>query len=61
LISFFAPFFNFYLSEEIHLFSINKTFNYNCLMAFLPGHPGKAGTRKAEPLWILMKQEMMGW
>jgi len=30
-------------------------------MAFFPGHPGKAGTGKAEPFWILMRQEMMGW
>jgi len=30
-------------------------------MAFLPGQPGKASTKKAEPFWILMKQEMMEW
>jgi len=28
--------------------------------ASFPGQPGKAGIRKAEPFWILMKQEMMG-
>jgi len=26
-----------------------------------PGQPGQAGTRKAEPSWILMKQETMWW
>jgi len=26
-----------------------------------PGEPGYAGTRKVKPIWILMKQEMMGW
>ena len=25
-----------------------------------PGQPGQASTRKAEPFWILTKQEMMG-
>jgi len=30
-------------------------------MAYFTGQPGQAGTRKAEPFWILMKQEMMGW
>jgi len=25
-----------------------------------PGQPGQASTRKAEPFWILIKQEMMG-
>jgi len=30
-------------------------------MASFPGQPGKAGTRKDKPMWILMKQEMMGW
>jgi len=33
---------------------------YICLMAFFPGQPGWAGTRKVKPFWILMKQEMMG-
>jgi len=30
-------------------------------MASFPGQPGKAGTRKVKPIWILMKQEMTGW
>jgi len=30
-------------------------------MASFPRKPWKAGTRKAEPWWILMKQDMMGW
>jgi len=27
------------------------------LTAFFPGLPGKAGTRKVKPIWILLKQE----
>ena len=27
------------------------------LMAFCPGLPGQAGTRKVKPIWILLKQE----
>jgi len=30
-------------------------------MASFPGQPGYASTRKFKPIWILMKQEMMGW
>jgi len=30
-------------------------------MASFLGQPRKAGTRKVEPFWILMKQEIMGW
>jgi len=30
-------------------------------MACFSGQPEKAGTRKIKPIWILMKQEMMGW
>jgi len=29
--------------------------------AFFPGQPVYASTRKVKPIWILMKQEMMGW
>jgi len=25
------------------------------------GQPGKAGTKKGEPFWILLEQDMMGW
>jgi len=32
---------------------------YIRLMAFFPGQPGQASTRK--PFWILLEQEMMGW
>jgi len=32
-----------------------------CLTASLPGQAGQAGTWKLKPVWILMKQEMMGW
>ena len=30
---------------------------YCCVMAFDPGQPGWAGTRKVKPVWILLKQE----
>jgi len=30
------------------------------LMVCFQGQPGQAGTRKVKPIWILMKQEMMG-
>jgi len=45
--------------------SVTASFNLNCtdtrLTASFPGQPGKAGTRKVNPVWILMKQEMMAW
>jgi len=31
------------------------------LTACFPGQPEKASTRNIKPIWILMKQEMMGW
>jgi len=31
------------------------------LTAFFPVQPEFASTRKLKPIWILMKQEMMGW
>jgi len=31
------------------------------LTAFFPDQPRQASTRKAKPIWIVMKQEMMGW
>ena len=31
------------------------------LTASFPGQPGYASTRNVKPVWILMKQEMMGW
>jgi len=31
------------------------------LMASLSGQPGQASTKKVKAIWILMKQEMMGW
>ena len=30
-------------------------------MALLPGLPGWAGTRKAKPIWILLKEEISEW
>jgi len=32
-----------------------------CLTASFPGKSGKARTTKVKPIWILMKQKMMGW
>jgi len=29
--------------------------------ASFPGQPRQAGIRKVKPIWILMKQEMIGW
>jgi len=36
-------------------------YNDTRLMASCPGQPGQEGTRKVKPVWILSKQEMMGW
>jgi len=33
----------------------------NVYWPLYPGQPGEAGTRKVKLIWILMKQEMMGW
>ena len=33
------------------------TYTHTHLMAFFPGRPRWAGTRKVEPIWILPKQE----
>jgi len=30
-------------------------------MARFPGQPGSASIKKAEPLWILMRQDTTGW
>jgi len=34
-----------------------NTHTHTRLMALCPGLPGSAGTRKAKPIWILLKQE----
>jgi len=31
------------------------------LMATFQGKPRQAGTRKVKPIWILIKQETIGW
>jgi len=31
------------------------------LMTSFPGQPQYAGTKNVKPIWILMKQEIMGW
>ena len=33
------------------------TYTHTRLTAIFPGLPGWAGTRKAKPIWILLKQE----
>ena len=37
------------------------TLHYSRLTASFPGQPGSAGTRKAQLVWIQMRQEMMGF
>ena len=34
---------------------------YTHLMASLTWQPGQVSNRKAEPFWVIMKQEMTGW
>ena len=34
-----------------------RTHTHTCLTALFPGLPGRAGTRKVKPIWILLKQE----
>jgi len=36
---------------------INLLTHTPVLTALCPGLPGRAGTRKVEPIWILLKQE----
>ena len=38
-------------------FSPAPTHTHTRLMALCPGVPGRAGTRKVKPIWILLKQE----
>ena len=47
------------LSPKFPFWSNNNN-NNTRIIAFFPGRPGLANTRKAEPFWILMKQKMMG-
>ena len=47
--------------EHIPKITYYHNYYYTRLTASFSGQPGKAGTRKVEPFWILMKQEMMGW
>jgi len=44
--------------ETPTMITTDKRQIYTRLMASLPEHPG---TRKVKPIWILMKQETMGW
>jgi len=37
--------------------SITHTHTHTCLTALCPGRPGRAGTRKVNPIWILLKQQ----
>jgi len=58
-----------YLSYTLLLPTKKRHSSTNCLksncnthlMAFFPGQPGQAGTRKVKPFWVLMKQDMVGW
>ena len=35
--------------------------DYNGLMASFPGQPGQAGTIRVKPVWIYVRQEIMGF
>jgi len=52
-------------STVLHLYDENNTLHnyyyHNRLMAFFPGQPGEAGTKKVKPVWIQMRQETMGF
>ena len=41
----------------IHRINCTNTHTHSRLTALFPGLPGRAGTRKAKPIWILLKQE----
>ena len=41
----------------LHTFRVQHTHTHIHLTALFPGLPGWAGTRKAKPIWILLKQE----
>jgi len=51
-----------YLLHGLVLFLLNKLtcVKNDHLMASFPGPDGLAGTTKAKPFWILMKQEIEG-
>ena len=42
---------------QLQIRPIKPEHTYIRLMAFCPGLPGWAGTRKVKPMWILLKQE----
>ena len=44
-------------SCQIWWFTYTHAHTHTRLMALCPGLPGWAGTRKAKPIWILLKQE----
>ena len=39
--------------------NLTHTHTHTRLTALFPGLPGSSGTRKAKPIWILMKQEIV--
>ena len=45
------------LAGVFNLFVNNNIHTYTHLTAIFPRLPGSAGTRKAKPIWILLKQE----
>ena len=42
---------------RVHMVHLMDTHTHSRLTAPCPGPPGWAGTRKAKPIWILLKQE----
>jgi len=36
-------------------------YHYTLLTASFPGQPGEAATKKVKPVWIQMRQEMLGF
>ena len=43
--------------NTVPIYHTDATHTHTRLMALFPGLPGWAGTRKVEPIWILLKQE----
>jgi len=46
-------------NEEVneHTYTHTHAHTHTRLTALFPGLPGRAGTRKVKPFWILLKQE----
>jgi len=48
---------NDFMNHLKHTHAHTHTHTHTGLTALFPGLPGKAGTRKVKPIWILLKQE----